>query len=230
MKILILGLTLLGVTLSAQDDRPFKAPSKEQRADLEILVKCFHEGAMVQIGSLEPELVERRIRKALFNQFSETAILDLRDTITETLAEDLGLSSRQGPELVRGDPLSAFVEDLREHEERTLAEVLERKSPDVSKWLKYFSLGFSSLAFHHGRLLKHDQEELSEFKALVEVRIDKEQARGCTELAKYYAPRIWRRFDLEGKLRQKALSEFQKRLEEGFKTRLTPSVSHRLWR
>ena len=122
---------------------------------------------------------------------------------------------------MRGDPLSAFVEDLREHEERTLAEVLERKSPDVSKWLKYFSLGFSSLAFHHGRLLKHDQEELSEFKALVEVRIDKEQARGCTELAKYYAPRIWRRFDLEGKLRQKALSEFQKRLEEGFKTRLT---------
>jgi hypothetical protein len=164
----LVALASLPAVAPAPDD---VAPTKNQRESLAILVTAWSDRLATHAESLEKEVIERALRKALYNQVSYRAEAAFHDALVELLMADRDLKTSDGRRAVERE----LVDPWR------AAAVL-----DSERFLDRF--GFKS---QHLSVLMHRPEILAGLRALHDAhQVEEEQAKALATLAELCARRM----------------------------------------
>jgi hypothetical protein len=147
------------------------APTKNQRESLAIFVTAWSDRLATHAESLDKVVIERALRKALYNQVSYRAEADFHEALVKLLMDDLGLKTSDGRRAV----------------ERELVDPWRAAAvADSERFLDRF--GFKS---QHLSVLMHRPDVLEGLRALHDAHeLDQEQAKALKTLAELCARRM----------------------------------------
>ncbi len=165
MKLAALALAL--PLLAPADNVP---PTKKQRGSLAVLVQAWTDRLAVHLESTEKADLERALRKALYNQVSHRAEKDFRAAVVAVLAEDLGVRTSHGRDLV---------------DHRRADGLINAAIADSGRLLNKY--GFQR---QHGDVLRHDRELLAKLGRVADGELNGDLEKGFQKMAQLYAERM----------------------------------------
>ncbi|MFT5288245.1 MAG: hypothetical protein ACI8QC_003603 [Planctomycetota bacterium] len=209
--------------------------SNGQRKSLQVLVDFSVSRASFFLSSVDPTLVDRHTRKAIFNQSAGAVTEQLEDALVGWIASDLGIRSKEGLSAIRrfklkefGKPLSpdemrlaqetgldaqsGSGEDLSDQERmraETARVTAQRESEALRARIKTWPFDQNAILRDHAQCLRHSDATQAKLKEWLGPELNKDQVRGCKELANFYAPDLELIFGITSKDRI-----FRERFEE----------------
>ena len=243
MRILAFPLLLL-VLLSpafSQQEKAMRA-TRKQKTSLEPMIETMKRGMVLHSAQLDEKLIEREIRKALEVQVSYKAFKRYEVALAKLLAKELGIETVAGleaagryyalefgrgpsaseraliiPELPPFPETENEAERLKAEKERQVVVGLQMEIKRHVDTLPYPAFGIEST---HKKCVFHDKMVQINLKSEIPRDLEKDQARGMSELAAAYAPLIAAEFEAS------STKDFKKRLENALKHKHT---SHALF-
>ena len=168
------------------------------------------------LSSVDPTAIDRHLRKALFNQSARVVAKQLEDALVGWIAEDLDLGSKEGRSAIRRFTVKDFGKALSGEEMRLARETglgagdrpgqefsekdrmkaetarvaAQREAEALRARIQTWPFQQAGIMRDHADCLRHSDATKAKLIEWLGPKLNKDQARGCKELAKYYAPSL----------------------------------------